>query len=149
MTSGEWHDWVKADDVSPLQVAANASTLNADLTKGFILGGSSSGANFAAVIGNLVRDEGTTPRLTALYLSVPAVLSPPAVPEELKREYLSHEQNKDAPFLSAKVVEIFNGNTTFPYQGDRAMTQTDLESRCIQPRHSFATVYAISAPGRP
>ncbi|QGI60892.1 hypothetical protein CEK26_004862 [Fusarium fujikuroi] len=40
--------------------------LNTDLSKGFILGGTSAGANFTAGISHLARDEGLAPRITGV-----------------------------------------------------------------------------------
>jgi acetyl esterase/lipase len=76
-------------------------------TKGFVCSGVSAGANFAAAVSHLYRDEKITPLLTGLYLSIPATLEPDMVPEKYKTQYLSHEQNKDAPILNRGVLELF------------------------------------------
>ncbi|KAI9820096.1 MAG: hypothetical protein M1832_003803 [Thelocarpon impressellum] len=87
--------------------AASFSSLRADPRKGFIVGGTSAGANFAAVITHLARDEGLRPPLTGVFLSAPAVLSSTVVPEKYKSHYLSREQNKDAPGLGMDMINMF------------------------------------------
>ncbi|KAL5492826.1 hypothetical protein ACEPAI_4274 [Sanghuangporus weigelae] len=66
-------------------VAGNADMIGADLTKGFIIGGTSAGANMAAVIAHRVRDdpffEGR--RLTGQILQVPPICNPSAYPDDL------------------------------------------------------------------
>jgi acetyl esterase/lipase len=89
------------------QCAANASKLGADASKGFIVGGSSAGSNISAVLTHLARDEKLSPPLTGAYLHIPAVLSPEAVPEHLKSEYRSYEQNRNSPILNVKAIEFF------------------------------------------
>ncbi|KAI1112055.1 Alpha/Beta hydrolase protein [Nemania sp. NC0429] len=82
--------------------AENAqSSLQADTSKGFLVGGVSSGANMAAVISYLARDEKVAPSITGLLLSIPCCLLPSAydlVPQ-WKNELLSIEQNKDSDLL--------------------------------------------------
>ena len=90
-------------------MAFNASTLKADPKKGFMVGGISAGANFSAVISHLARDEHLSPPLTGVYLSIPAVVDPKSMPDEYKHEFLSHEQNKDAPILGKESIEMFMG----------------------------------------
>ena len=61
------------------------------------------------MITHLYRDEKSPldPPLTGQYLSIPAVLDPAAVPKDLKKYYLSREQNKDAPILNLATVRLF------------------------------------------
>ncbi|KAK5043490.1 hypothetical protein LTR84_011932 [Exophiala bonariae] len=47
--------------------AANAQSLNADLSQGFLLGGSSSGATAACSVAHLARDEKVSPPLTGMW----------------------------------------------------------------------------------
>ncbi|ETS85765.1 hypothetical protein PFICI_03790 [Pestalotiopsis fici W106-1] len=73
--------------------ADNASSLGADPSAGFIVGGGSAGGNIAAVLAHLARDEGLSPPLTGQYLCVPAItcfLPPGDLPEAYRAEYLSH-----------------------------------------------------------
>jgi acetyl esterase/lipase len=91
------------------QVATNAASLKADPARGFIVGGVSAGGNLAAVVGLLARDGKLSPPLTGLYLCIPVLLSPEAVPEKYKPLFRSYEQNKDAPILPKSAMDLFMG----------------------------------------
>jgi len=92
------------------QAASNASALKADPKKGFIVGGISAGANFTAVVSHLARDEHLSPPLTGLYLSVPALVDPSSMPAKYNHEFLSREQNKNAPILGQDSMDMFIGS---------------------------------------
>ncbi|EMD36096.1 hypothetical protein CERSUDRAFT_52683 [Gelatoporia subvermispora B] len=79
-----------------------ASRLAASLSKGFIVGGMSSGANMAAVIAHRARDDPvlSSSPLTGQMLGIPLVVHPDAYPEKFRDKLLSLEENKDAPILS-------------------------------------------------
>ncbi|GIZ38363.1 hypothetical protein CKM354_000178200 [Cercospora kikuchii] len=79
-----------------------ASSLGADLKKGFLLGGSSAGGNIAAVLSHMARDTKASPPLTAIWLNCPLTVGFEAVPEALKKDYHSLEQNADAPGMFNK-----------------------------------------------
>ena len=84
---------------------ANASSLGADPSKGFLLGGVSAGGNISAVVAQKWQDEALSPPLTGLWLCVPLVFPTEAqVPEKYRDQWFSHEQNKDAPILDAKKI---------------------------------------------
>jgi acetyl esterase/lipase len=90
------------------QAAANAEThLDASpATAGFLVGGISSGANFAGVIAYTARDAGLSPPITGLFISIPVCLMPqayPLTPPEWTEKYLlSLEQNAENPLLTRK-----------------------------------------------
>jgi len=88
----------------------HAPELNADITKGFILGGISAGANFTAVLAHCARDDPILHgKLTGQLLLLPTVVHADAVPEQYKSELLSMEQNKDAPLLGKSLMNtIYN-----------------------------------------
>ncbi|KAK8021211.1 hypothetical protein PG990_006349 [Apiospora arundinis] len=85
--------WIN-DSWDALQWAAkNATSLGADPSAGFIIGGGSAGGNIAAVLSHVARDEGLSPPLTGQYLCVPAITCfrrPELIPERYRDEYLSH-----------------------------------------------------------
>jgi acetyl esterase/lipase len=83
--------------------------MGGDPAKGFVIGGISAGGNLAAVISHLYRDEKMSPPLTGIYLSVPILVSPEAVPGKFEYQYLSREQNKNAPILNKEVMALFRG----------------------------------------
>jgi acetyl esterase/lipase len=69
--------------------------------------GISAGANIAASIAHLARDEHLTPRLTGIYLSIPSLLEPSVVPPEFQDEYVSRHENRDAPILNQGAIDLF------------------------------------------
>lgn len=87
--------------------AANAKSLQADTSQGFIIGGTSAGGNITAVLAHLARDEGLSPPLTGQYLAIPAVGGGKWVPEKYRDRFLSYEQNKDVPVLPVAAVDMF------------------------------------------
>jgi acetyl esterase/lipase len=83
--------------------------MGGDPAKGFVIGGISAGGNLAAVISHIYRDEKMSPPLTGIYLSVPMLVGPEAVPGKFKHQYLSREQNKTAPILNKEAMALFRG----------------------------------------
>ncbi|KAH6885308.1 Alpha/Beta hydrolase protein [Thelonectria olida] len=88
--------------------------LNADLSKGFILGGTSAGANFTAGIAHLARDEGLTPKLTGLVFLAGSFCHPDARPEKYLGRVLSVDEINDAPGLTRKSIDYFAGKYGAP-----------------------------------
>ncbi|KAI9147515.1 AB hydrolase superfamily protein B1A11.02 [Paramyrothecium foliicola] len=96
-----------------IEVAVNAKQfLDASPEHGFLVGGISSGANFAGVIAYTARDAGLTPPITGLFLSIPVCLMPQAyhlVPPEWLNQLLSLEQNAENPLLTRKSLTDIQG----------------------------------------
>jgi acetyl esterase/lipase len=92
-------------------VAENASKLEADLTKGFIVAGTSAGGNLASVVAHEAVDAKLSPPITGQFLSVPVLVHPSAVPEKYKPHYHSWEQNKDAMILNQDGMLWFYGES--------------------------------------
>lgn len=112
------------------QVRANPEKFSGDLSRGFLAGGVSAGANLAAVVSHLARDDPEfekTP-LTGIFLQIPSICFVNDYPEELvlnlyetvepseksnlsryKHVLLSHKQNEDAPILSNDLRLAFMG----------------------------------------
>ena len=84
----------------------SAKDWGADLSSGFIVGGTSAGGNLSAGLALRARDEKLSPPLTGQFLAIPAVMSPEAVPEKWAPWYLSHEQNKEVPILPQAAVDM-------------------------------------------
>ncbi|KAF2105031.1 hypothetical protein NA57DRAFT_63239 [Rhizodiscina lignyota] len=89
--------------------AGNASQVGADPSKGFVVGGVSAGGNLAAVCAHLARDEKLSPPITGSMLQIPMVLQLDSIEEKYRPEINSYEQNKDAPVLSQKSIDLFEG----------------------------------------
>lgn len=98
---------------APAKAALNAeSALDASPAAGFLVGGISSGANFAGVVAYQARDAGLSPPITGLFLSVPVALMPRAyglVPPEWKEQLRSIEQNGSAPLLTERSLALIEG----------------------------------------
>ncbi|KAL2821795.1 Alpha/Beta hydrolase protein [Aspergillus cavernicola] len=82
------------------------SHLAASPSAGFLVGGISSGANFAGVIAYTARDAGLSPPITGLFVSIPVCIMPQAYaaapPEWTEKHLLSLEQNAENPLLTRK-----------------------------------------------
>ncbi|KAI1038858.1 hypothetical protein LB503_007603 [Fusarium chuoi] len=85
------------------------TTLNTDLSKGFILGGTSAGANFTAGISHLARDEGLTPRITGVVFLAGSFCHPDVRPKKYLDRILSVDEIDDAPGLTRKSIDYFAG----------------------------------------
>ncbi|KAJ5525876.1 hypothetical protein N7494_012526 [Penicillium frequentans] len=91
-------------------IAGNAADLCADVSKGFILGGTSSGGQLAATLSLWARDRGLKANLTGIYLNATSIVDPGAVPEEYKRMYFGNEEVERIRQvgLSSKTVAMFH-----------------------------------------
>ncbi|UNI18017.1 hypothetical protein JDV02_004318 [Purpureocillium takamizusanense] len=81
--------------------------LCADLNKGFILGGTSAGANFAAGIAHLARQEGLAPRITGLVFLAGSFCHPDARPQKYLDRILSVDEITVAPGLTRKSIDYY------------------------------------------
>ncbi|KNG85325.1 lipase/esterase [Aspergillus nomiae NRRL 13137] len=116
-------------------IAANASALDADLTKGFVLGGGSAGGNLAIVTAHRAVKEKLSPPITGVLASIPVCMSQETVPEKYKELWVSREQNGYAPGnpgLDAKSVK-----------GYEALYQQDLLSEDFSPFNSTVPFSAL------
>ncbi|KAK5052675.1 hypothetical protein LTR84_002541 [Exophiala bonariae] len=89
--------------------AASVTSWNAEPREGFIIGGSSAGANLAAVLTHQARDEALSPPLTGQYLAIPLLCPKGKMPERYQPHWLSHEQNAHAPILPSAAIDMFMG----------------------------------------
>ncbi|KAI1621982.1 Alpha/Beta hydrolase protein [Exophiala viscosa] len=78
-----------------------------DARTGFIVGGTSSGANLAASLAHLARDHNLFPPLTGQFLCAGSYISSMNVPAKYKDQYLSFEQNRNAPMLDEATFKMF------------------------------------------
>ncbi len=91
-----------------LWAAQHPEVHGGDLHKGFVLAGISAGANMACAVAHLARDAALVPALTGVYLSIPSLVSPEAVPARWAAEHTSRVENKDAPILNEGAMELFH-----------------------------------------
>ncbi|KAJ5266751.1 hypothetical protein N7478_009559 [Penicillium angulare] len=78
-------------------IAANESSLSADLSKGFVLGGGSAGENLSIITAHRSLKENLFSPITGILASIPVCMSKETVPSKYKDLYQSREQNIDAP----------------------------------------------------
>ncbi|KAK7682273.1 hypothetical protein QCA50_014476 [Cerrena zonata] len=99
----------------------NAKILSASLSKGLIVGGTSAGANFAASVSLLARDDSffKDRPITGQLLIIPPVLHVDAKAEKYRAELLSMEENKDAPILGQEAVKYFKDLLQAPPEDPR------------------------------
>ncbi|KAH6695518.1 Alpha/Beta hydrolase protein [Plectosphaerella plurivora] len=95
------------------------SQLKTDLTKGFVLGGTSAGANFTAGIAHLARSEGLSPRLTGMVFLAGSFCHPDARPAKFLDRILSVDEINDAPGLTRKSIDYFAGKYGAPPEDKR------------------------------
>jgi acetyl esterase/lipase len=82
--------------------------LRADLSKGFVFGGSSAGAHIAIPLTHRARDKGLTPPLTGTYLSVPPSLVPQALTDKYRNLYRSREALSNGLALTSKAMNMYD-----------------------------------------
>lgn len=112
--------WQDSYDVVKWAATPDAQQqLSVDLTKGFILGGTSAGANFTAGLSHFSAghedetesSEELSPSLTGLMFIAPSVCHPDARPEQYKDHILSVDEINDAPGLTRKSLTILLAST--------------------------------------
>lgn len=77
------------------------------MTKGFILGGTSAGAQFTASIAPLYRDAGLSPPITGIVFLAGNLVDTRATPAKYQRSVLSVDEITSAPGLTQEAVEYF------------------------------------------
>ena len=87
-------------------LAANAKSLGADPSLGFVLGGVSAGGALTVVTAQRAMKEQISPPLTGLWACIPVTLDEKIVPEKYKEMFQSREQNKNAPLLDGKYINM-------------------------------------------
>ncbi|TFK54406.1 hypothetical protein OE88DRAFT_1655047 [Heliocybe sulcata] len=86
---------------------ANAATLGADPSKGFIITGASSGGNLAAVCTVLARDTNLTPPPTGMALLIPSLFDYRNIPEKYRPDIKSYAEQAHAATLNQKMIDQF------------------------------------------
>lgn len=94
-------------------VAINESTLDTDLSKGFVIGGGSAGGNLSIVTAHRAAKEKLFPPITGVLTSIPVCVSKETVPEKYKELWVSREQNANAPGNPGLDSKSFGGYEAF------------------------------------
>lgn len=90
-----------------MKLTENAEVLGAGLTKGFVLGGTSSGGQMAAALSHMARDQSLSPSLTGVYLNATSIVQSDAVPTKYRCWYRSNDENDGKTGLSKKTTAVF------------------------------------------
>lgn len=81
--------------------------LKVELTEGFLVGGTSAGANFTAGLAHRYREQGLSPKITSLVFWAGSWCHPDVRPAHLRSRILSVEEIDDAPGLTKTSIEYF------------------------------------------
>ncbi|KAJ5347071.1 uncharacterized protein N7506_000324 [Penicillium brevicompactum] len=101
-------------------VASHGSAqLPINLQQGFLLGGTSAGANFTAGISHLAVREGLYPPLTGLLFLAGSFCHPDARPAKYQDRILSVDEINNAPGLTRKSIDYFAGKYGAPPEDKR------------------------------
>ncbi|KAL1939329.1 hypothetical protein VTO73DRAFT_10132 [Trametes versicolor] len=98
----------------------NAGSFNADLSKGFLVGGASAGGNLAAVLAHRAKadPEFAQHPLTGQVLQYPVTVHPDVVPEEYKENFTAYGQMTDGKILPSRHMyeffELLGGSPSNP-----------------------------------
>ena len=100
---------LETDDKSCRTVALSLPILI--LSKGFILGGTSEGANFTTGVSHLLREEELRYRFTGLVFLAGSFCHPDVRPEQCRDRILSVDEVDNAPGLTRKSIDYFAGRS--------------------------------------
>jgi len=87
-------------------LVSHAVEIDADPSRGVIMGGTSAGASLTAVCARRAQREPLVYPLTGQWLNVPTLLKEEQVPEKWKHLYVSMQQNKDAAIFPASALAV-------------------------------------------
>ncbi|KAK4500399.1 hypothetical protein PRZ48_008588 [Zasmidium cellare] len=124
-------------------VAQNASTLGIDLSKGFVINGTSAGGNLAVTVCYQWHDEGLQPPITGCHLMNGHFVDPEHVPEQAQADYKSWWELDDAPILNHHYSKVFFGNY-FPDKSKRGDPLFSVMGREDGPKILPATYFQVS-----
>ena len=89
-------------------------TLYAEPSKGFIVGGVSSGGSMSVVLAHMARDKNMQPPITGLYLACASIRAPKddpsSLPKEYQEKYFSRTQEEcvDSPIMPASMAKFMD-----------------------------------------
>ncbi|OQE20201.1 hypothetical protein PENFLA_c017G01649 [Penicillium flavigenum] len=117
-------------------LARNASSLDADLSKGFIIGGTSAGGNLSIATAHRAMREKLSPPLTGVLAIIPLCMDERTVPEKYKHLWVSREQNANSPICNAKDIETWTSWWEPDLQSvDFSPLNSDVELAGMPPTH--------------
>ncbi|KAJ6003494.1 Alpha/beta hydrolase fold-3 [Penicillium sp. IBT 35674x] len=89
-------------------LSRNSQVLGADPSKGFVVGGTSSGGHIANPLIHRARDEGLQPPITGVHLTVAPTLAPQALTEAYRDIYKSRYDLRDGFTLTQESIELYD-----------------------------------------
>ncbi|PNY29611.1 AB hydrolase superfamily protein [Tolypocladium capitatum] len=99
--------------------ADGQARLKTNLAKGFVLGGTSAGANFTAGISHLALEEALSPPLTGIVFLAGSFCHPDARPQTYLDRILSVDEITEAPGLTRQSIDYFAGRYGAPPEDRR------------------------------
>jgi acetyl esterase/lipase len=104
-----WQECFNDAEYAMKWTAANAHTLGADTTKGFLIGGAAVGAHLAAICAIRARDRHPHIKLTGQCLTVSTTIASTdyKIPQAWKDRLKSHTEMADAPILNEELYESY------------------------------------------
>lgn len=96
-----------ADSTSQVASSNGQTRLNANLSKAFLLGGTSAGAQFTASIAPLYRSAALSPPITGLVFLAGNLVDTRATPRKYQDSILSVDEITSAPGLTKEAVDYF------------------------------------------
>lgn len=91
------------------------STLYAEPSNGFVVGGVSSGGSMSVVLAHMARDKGLQPPITGIYLASASIRAPnndpSSLPSEYQEKFLSRTQREciESPVLPEDMAKFMDG----------------------------------------
>ncbi|KAG8533620.1 uncharacterized protein KY384_001360 [Bacidia gigantensis] len=102
-----WHELFSDAEHAMKWLWSNASTLGADVNKGFLVGGAEAGAHLAAICTIRARNKYPNIAISGQCLIVPTLIAwpDPEIPKEWEDGLMSHVEQADAPILNEALYE--------------------------------------------
>lgn len=86
---------------------AGSEGLQVDLSKGYVLGGTSAGGNFTASLAHAMLERDVKPQPTGLLFMASSFCHPDVRPEQFRNRIVSVDEVDDAPGLTVKSIHYF------------------------------------------
>lgn len=116
---------------------ATGSLLNADLSKGFVMGGVSSGGGITAALSRKFQEERLSHPLTGQWLAVAPILDDDIVPGKYKEYFISGEQNAKVTGVSKETRKKMRAASGWDPKSDLGWAGNSKTPLSGQPRTYF------------
>lgn len=126
-----------------LKVSTHAPELGVDLTKGFVINGTSAGGNLAVGVCYQWHDHGLQPPITGCHIMNGILVDSEHVPERAQADYKSWWELKNAPILNQRYHNVFIGNY-LPNAAERKNPMFSVMRREDGPKILPSTYFQVS-----